>query len=525
MKKSEIPKLPNSPGCYLYKDAGEKVIYVGKAKNLKKRVLSYFLNKEKDPKTEALVKNISKIDFIVTNSETEALLLENNLIKKFKPKYNIDLKDSKSYSVIALTNESFPRLLSLRTEGLKNKKTNSKIYGPFTSGKSRDLILETLNKTFKLRTCKRLPKKKCIRYDLGLCSAPCINKISKEEYNNEVKNAELVLKGKTTELIKKLEKGMKKSSKTQDYEKALLLREKINSLENLNEKQSVERDKSYDEDILNFIVDKGKVYLALFNIHRGTLENKETYEFNQKNDFLEEFLLQYYSENKVPKRIILPTSVSNSLKEAILKLSKRKIEFINPKQGELKILLDLVKKNIEIQFFGNLEKVESLQKTLSLEFSPKVVECFDISHLSGTEVVASMVQFRNGKPDKTNYRKFKIKSFTGNDDFRAMNEVVKRRYSKLKLNNEPFPDIVIIDGGAGQLSSSIKALQEINVKLPVISLAKRLEEVYMPDGKIIRESLKDKGLLYLREIRDEAHRFAVKFQRERRSKRFFEKIP
>ncbi|MDP3965932.1 MAG: excinuclease ABC subunit UvrC [archaeon] len=525
MEKPNFSKVPESPGCYLYKDKKEGVIYVGKAKNLRKRVLSYFSGKDKDPKTKVLIKNISDFDFIATDTEVEALLLENNLIKKYSPKYNINLKDSKSYSVIELTNEPFPRLLSSRTEKVKNKKTDSEIFGPFTSGKTRDYIIGTLNKTFKLRTCKKLPQKKCIRYDLGLCSAPCINKISKEDYLKEVERAKLILKGKGTDLIKELNEEMKFFSDKEDYEKAIIVRDEIVSIKSLQERQNVERNKVYDEDILNYVLREGKVYLMVFNVHKGILENKKVFEFNFKEDFLEEFLIQFYDENDIPKKVITPEKLPKVLSEFLSSKRRGKVEVINPKKGELKELLSLVKKNIEIQYFGDLEKVEKLKETLNLQFSPGVIEFFDISHLSGTEVVASMVQFRNGKPDKSNYRKFKIKSFSGNDDFKAMNEVVKRRYYRLKSKKEPMPDLVVIDGGIGQLNSSIGALDEIGVKVPIISLAKKFEEVYLPGTESpIRFNDKDKGLLFLREIRDEAHRFAIKFQRERRTKRFFDKV-
>ena len=526
MNKLEISKIPTEPGCYLYKDFSGKIIYVGKAKNLKKRVNSYFTKNDLDSKTKALVKNISKIDFIVTNSEAEALLLENNLIKKHHPKYNINLRDSKSYSVIELTAEEFPRLISSRTEKVKERKKDSLVFGPFTSGKGRDDLLKTLNKTFKLRTCKKLPKKKCIRYDLGLCSAPCIKKISRKDYLEDVKRAVMVLKGKNSELLKNLKEEMKKNSKKKNFEKAILFRDKISAIESLNEKQNVERSKNYDEDILNYLIKDEKVYLLVFNVHKGILENKSSFEFEftKKENFLESFLIQYYDENKIPKRIILPVEVSKSVSEALGSKKGSKVEIIKPQRGELHDLLLLVKKNVEIHYFGNLEKVKELKKALSLQFSPKVVECFDISHLGGIEVVAGMVQFRNGKADKSNYRKFKIKSFIGNDDFKAMNEVVKRRYLRLKKEKTPMPDLVVIDGGAGQLSSSIKALEEIGVKLPIISLAKREEEIYFPDGRVLKLNMKNKGLLFLREIRDEVHRFVIKFQRERRSKRFFGKV-
>lgn len=524
MKKEEISFLPDLPGCYLYKDFSGKIIYIGKAKNLKKRVQSYFLDKELDSKTKALVRNIQEIEFIVTNTEVESLLLENNLIKKYSPKYNINLKDSKSYSVIEVTQEEFPRLLISRTQRIKEKKVDLDLFGPFTSGKTRDYLIDTLNRTFKIRTCKNLPKKKCIRYDLGLCSAPCIGKISRESYKKNIEKARLVLKGKGGELIKKMEKEMKLFSEKEDYERARVLRDEINSIKYLEEKQSVERSKIYDEDIINYLVKEEKVYLMVFNVNKGSLENKRSYEFDFRKDFFEEFITRYYSEGKIPKKIISPLKISDSVKEFLKKLKGSKVDIIIPKKGELKTLLDLVFKNIEIQYFGDSKKVEELKKMLNLQSDPTVIECFDISHLSGTEVVASMVQFRNGKADKSGYRKFKIKTSLGNDDFKAMNEVVKRRYLKLKLNKEPFPDLVVIDGGIGQLNSSIRSLEEIGVKIPIISLAKREEEVYLPGGeKPLKFDEKNKGLLLLRQIRDEAHRFVLKFQRERRTKKFFDK--
>lgn len=511
--------IPESPGCYLYLDKNKKIIYVGKAKNLKKRVSSYFKNKYLDSKTQALVSNIKEIDFIVTNSEVEALILENSLIKKNKPKYNIDLKDSKGYAYIHLTDEKFPRYLIAR-----NKKNKGKYFGPFISAQGRDYILQLINKTFKLRTCKKLPKRKCLRYDIGICSAPCINKISKDEYEKDVKEAELVLKGKTKELEKKLEEKMNKYSKKQEFEKALVAREKILAIQYLKEKQNVKREKKYDEDILNYLVKDETVYLMLFNIYKGTLENKKEFTFQFKENFLDEFLLRYYSENEIPKKIIIAKKVDDSIQDYLKKIKKSKVELLVPKKGELKDLLELVKRNIEIHYFGDIEKLEELKKKLRLQKNPNVIECFDISHLGGTEIVASMVQFRGGKPDKTNYRKYRIKTSQKNDDFAAMREVVQRRYSRLQKEKKEFPDLIVIDGGLGQLNSSLKSLKEIGIKIPIISLAKKFEEVYIPGIEFpLRFDPKNKARLLLEAIRDEAHRFAVKFQRERRFKKIFNK--
>lgn len=515
-------KIPTKPGCYLYSDKGGKIIYVGKAKNLKKRVSSYFNKKNLDSKTEALVKNISKIDFIVTNNELEAFLLENNLIKKNSPKYNINLKDSKSYAYIELTNEKFPGLIISREKRNLNERDIKNLFGPFVSASSRNQALDILVKTFGIRTCKKLPNKKCIRYDLGICSAPCINNISQKEYLSDVENATLALKGKNKELVLSLSKKMKESSKNQEYEKALKLKNQISSIEYLKEKQTMDRNKEYNEDIINYLISGENIYFVVFNIYKGTLENKRTFELRKEEDFFENFLSKYYAIEKIPKKIIVPKEVSKALNDFINNLKNSKVEIILPKKGELKSLLDLAKKNLEIHYLGDLEKLKELKKVLNLEEIPEIIECFDISHLGGTQVVASMVQFRNGVADKSNYRKFKIKSFEGNDDFRAMKEVVKRRYFRLKKENLEFPNLIIIDGGKGQLSSAMESLKELNLKIPIISLAKKFEEIFVPyKDDSIKLGNKDKSRLFLQSIRDEAHRFAIKFQRESRSKKIF----
>ncbi len=467
-----------------------------------------------------MLSHAKQIDFIATNSEVEAMILESNLIKKHKPKYNIDLKDSKSFAYIELTKEEFPRLTIARSQSLKQRKETGNLFGPFVSGEARNQILDIINKTFKLRTCKKVPKRKCIRYDIGICSAPCINKITKEEYLKDIEKAKLILKGKSKIVQKNLRESMDKYSKEQNYEKALIAREQLSSLEYLKEKQTVERQKKHNEDIINFISKNEKVYLMLFNIYKGTLENKKSFEFDYKDNFLEEFLIQYYSENKIPKNIVLPKKIP-MIEEYLSKIKKSKVEIMVPQKGELKNLLELVKKNIEIQYFGDTEKLDELKKRLNLQKLPEIIECFDISHLGGTEVVASMVQFRMGKPDKTNYRKFKIKSQDKNDDFASMFEVIKRRYSRLKKEKKNFPDLIVVDGGLGQLNSSIKALEEIEVRIPIVSLAKKFEEIYLPSGKILQLGEKNKARKLLEAIRNEAHRFAIKYQRERRRKSYF----
>ena len=512
----DLSKIPNNPGCYLFKDNKKKILYIGKAKNLKKRVSSYFNKKDHDSKTKVLVSKIKDIDFIVTKSEVEALILENNLIKKNSPRYNIDLKDSKRYAYLQITDEEFPRLLLARKITGKGK-----FFGPFVSGGSRDYLREFLTKTFKIRTCNKLPKKVCLRYHLKLCDGPCVYDV-KEDYLKNIDAVEKILKGKTREVAKKLKSEMKENSSKGNYEKALILRDQIKSLDWLNEKQVMERQKKYNEDVINFIKDKEKIHLMLFNVRKGILENKQEFEFENEEYFLEEFLVRFYSENPIPKEIIVPKVVDPSIPKYLRKLAKKKVKIIIPKLGEKKDLLELVKKNIEIQYFGNLDNLNELQKKLNLQEIPNVIECFDISHLGGTSTTASMVQFRNGVADKSNYRRFKIKSVEGIDDFRAMAEVVQRRYFGLQKEKKEMPNLIVIDGGIGQLHFAIDELKKLNLKIPIISLAKREEEIYLPTGKILKIDKKNKGLLLLIRIRDEAHRFAIKYNRLLRRKKIRE---
>ncbi len=505
-----ISNIPPKPGCYIYRDKKGDIIYIGKAANLKKRVSSYFHNKKLDEKTQNLVDNTKSIDFIVTRTEVEALILENNLIKKHQPKYNINLKDSKRYAYLEITDEDFPRLVLARKIG-----GNGKFFGPFVSAAERDFILEFLTKIFAIRTCNRFPKRPCLRYHIKLCDAPCAGKINSEEYREKIGNTIRVLKGNTDQVISVLDTEMKTASRKQDFETAIVLRNQVDSLGYLKERQNMERQKRYDEDIINYTVRGGKVYLMLFNIKKGTLINKEEFVFDFIEGFFEDFLNQYYSQSKERKELILPR-IDDSLKKY---LKTKNVKAIIPKRGERKKLLELVKTNISNTFFGNLEKIKLLGKALKLNDEPSVIECFDISHLSGTSTVGSMVQFRNAIPDKSNYRRFRIRTVEGIDDTSSIREVVSRRYRRLKIENKEMPNLIIIDGGKGQLNGALFSLQELNLKIPIISIAKRLEEIYFPGLQMpLKLRKKDKALLFIQEIRDEAHRFAIKYNRLLRNK-------
>lgn len=513
----DIKSLPQYPGCYLFKNKDNKVIYVGKAKNLHKRVNSYFKKNNIDIKTQAMLKHVKNLDFVVTDNEVEALVLENTLIKKHKPHYNVRLKDAKSHSYICLSDEKFPRIFIDRM-----KKTKGKYFGPFVSAQERDYILRFIKKTFAIRTCKRLPKKACLRFHIGLCDAPCAGAINYEEYQEKIDNVKMVLSGKVNDSIKKLTKEMKNFSNNNNYEKALRLRDQIKALEHLSGHQKMQREKKYDEDIINYIVRDDFVYLMVFNVYKGTLTNKNEFVFEYNNDlgFFDDFLIQFYSENPVPKEIIIPIEVDESLSLFFAKKRKRKVALTVPKKGEKKQLLDLVKKNIERVFFKNNQKTKALKKSLNLNEDPFIIECFDISHLSGTSTVGSMVLFRNGRTDKENYRRFKIRSVEGVDDFAAISEVVRRRYSRIKEENSDPPDLIVIDGGRGQLNAAWNELKKLGFNIPLVSIAKEFEEIYVPGEKeVLVLDKKDDGLHYLQEIRNEAHRFAIKYNRLLRSKK------
>lgn len=510
----DVKNLPQNSGCYLFRNKNDKVIYVGKAKNIKKRVRSYVQKKELNIKTQNMVKRVEFVDFIITDNEVEAFILENTLIKKYQPKYNIDLKDAKSYAYIRITNEDFPRILIARS-----KKGKGKFYGPFVSAKERDYVLRFLRKTFMLRTCKRMPKKPCLRYHIDLCSAPCAKRISKQDYDKEIDKVKLVLSGNTIKLIKQMKKEMNEYAKKSQFEQSLKLRNEIIAIEKLRERQNMQRQKRYNEDVVNYQIKDDKVYLILFNIYKGTLTNKDEYIFDYIEDFFDEFIIQYYSDNPIPKEIIVPKKMNDSIVSFLQTEKRGKVKITTPQKGEKKQLLELVEKNIDITFFAGVDKIDAIKTKLKLQETPVVIECFDISHLSGTSTVGSMVQFRNGKPDKNNYRRFKIRSVKNIDDFAAIAEVVRRRYVRLKNEGSELPNLIIIDGGRGQLNFALKELEKLDLKIPIISIAKQFEEIYIP-GMIhpLRLEKKDKALKFIQEIRDEAHRFAINYNKLLRKK-------
>ena len=509
----DVTTFPTHPGCYLFKDH-DVVLYVGKAKNLKNRLKNYEHTRGLDIKTRCMLQHATSVDFVVTDTEMEALLLENTLIKKHQPRYNIRLKDAKTYAYLQLTREEFPRLLLAR-----RKLGTGTFYGPFVSAQERDYILEFLRKTFVLRTCRRMPKKPCLRYHIHLCDAPCIGGISKEEYTERIKKVTMILTGHTKDVLDSMQAQMKSEASRNHFELALRLRDQIAAVERLSERQKSQREKTYNEDIIHYLVKDDQVYLMLFHIYKGTLTDKQEFVFEDHDDFFEEFIVQYYADHPVPKELIVPVSASEPLQAFLHHQKGTKVTTIVPLKGEKKQLLDLVQKNIELTFFAKTEKVRALQAALYLQDLPQVIECFDISHLSGTSMVGSMVQFRQGVPDKTNYRRFRIRSVGGIDDVAAIAEVVRRRYARLQREDAAFPDLVLIDGGRGQLNAALHELERLSVKLPVVAIAKQFEDLYLPGRpQPLRLGKKHKALMFIQEIRDEAHRFAIKYNRLLRSK-------
>jgi excinuclease ABC subunit C len=506
--------LPETSGCYLFANADGTVIYVGKAKNLKKRVASYFQEKDHDTKTRSLVAHIASVDVMVTNTETEAFLLENTLIKKHQPRYNIDLKDAKRFAGIELTGGEFPRLVIARRPG-----SDGTFFGPFVSAAERDEVFKVVKRVFHLRTCKKLPKRPCLRRHMQSCSAPCTGAISRVEYAGLVKKAAMLLKGNTGGLLDLLRQEMAERSASQDYERALAIRNEIAAITHLAERQHVERRREYDQDVIVFEATGGKVYLVVFSVELGALAGKQEFTFDASGDFFEEFLVQYYSEREPPAELVLDHNPGPALVEFFSHRKGRRVQVIVPQRGEKKNLLMLARKNLETAFFRDALKAGELGIALSLESTPSVIECFDISHLSGTAMVGSMVRFRDGKPEKGSYRRFRIQTVEGVDDVASVSEVVSRRYRHLVEDGAPLPDLVIIDGGKGQLAAARHALQSLKISIPVIAIAKREEDVYMPDAALpLRLDRKGIALHYIQEIRDEAHRFAITYNRLLRKK-------
>jgi len=547
--REKIDALPNFPGIYQFKDKTDKVIYVGKAKNLKNRVRSYFRSTVDSPKTLALVNKIVDFQLIVTDNEVEALVLENNLIKELKPKYNINLKDDKTFPYIRVTNEAFPQVFPTRNV----VKDGSKYFGPYTNVKDMKSSLRMINQTFKIRSCKYLIDsnsiakgkiKVCLDYHIKKCDGPCEGLVSEENYNKMVLNLIKVLKGKSDILIKELYNEMKIASDNYQFEKAAELRDIIKKLEVYSSKQKIVSTDFGDRDVITVAVEGKEVACTILIIREGRLVGRKQLTFfsnldEQLNQVYSSVIKLYYTEFvDIPKEIII--EVLPFEHELILDWLKikadRNVRFVVPQiKSDALSLIKMCKQNsilqlkdIQLQKMkkeGNLPYVlQALKRDLRLNVLPRKIECFDISHIQGSETVASLVVFVDGKPKKSLYRKFIIKEVEGVDDFASMREVIERRYSRLKNENETFPELIMVDGGKGQLSSAVSILNKLGfTNCNIIGLAKRWEEIFFPSDSEAQTIPKtSSSLKLLQHLRDEAHRFAITFHRERRSKRTFQ---
>lgn len=515
--RQQVKALPLKPGVYFFKAPDETILYIGKAKELRKRVSSYFAKTYTD-KTGLLVKEATSIEFIVTDTEVEALILEARLIRQHKPKYNIDLKNGVRYAYLKFTNQDFPRLLTVR----KREKDQAQYFGPFTDGTGRENSARLLRSIFKVRTCgEKLPKKVCLQFYLGNCDAPCIANISKEEYKKNVDVATSVLRGKTKMVIKQLETEMKRLSEKKMFEQAKTRRDQIRALRKFGQRQKIEMHKQYNEDVLHWINIGEKVYVQLFRVEKGNISGKQEFTFESGPEIIEQFIRQYYQTNEIPDMLIIPRPLKEQdlIAAYLTKIKGKKVSIDIPYRGRKKKILDLVYRNILFATEQEDQSLLNLRDHLNLPGVPYVIECFDISTIQGSFNVASMVQFRGGVPDKSNYRRFKIKTVQQQDDFASMAEVVRRRYTRLLKEKKPVPDLIVVDGGRGQLNAAWEVLKDLEVKVPIIGLAKKEEEIYRVETiDTLKLSKKEPGLKLLIQLRDEAHRFAITYHRLLRKK-------
>jgi len=542
LKNSHLPdnlsaivrSLPEKPGVYRYYDADGKILYVGKAKNLKKRVSSYF-NKEPDSgKLRLLVRKIRDIRFIVTETELDALLLENNLIKKLQPRYNIMLKDDKTYPWLCIKKEPFPRVFS--TRHVLND--GSEYYGPYASVRMMKTLLEIIRKLYPLRTCKLnlSPKniqkgkfKVCLEYHLGNCKAPCTGKQTEEDYAETIRQIRAIIKGNLSEVIDALRKVMLAYAEKEDFENAQLVKEKLEILENYKSKSTIVNPRIHNVDVFSILDEENQAYVNFLKVMNGSIVQAHTVEVKKKlNETPQEILTFAIADfrqrfGSQATEIIVPFKPE---------LSWENIKITLPKRGDKKQLLELSERNTKY-FRAERQKqqeltdperhsrriLEKIKQDLRLPDLPEVIECFDNSNFQGDFPVASMVQFVKAKPNKKEYRHFNIKTVTGPDDFASMEEIILRRYGRLLKEGKPLPQLIVVDGGKGQLSAAVKSLKKLGLygKVAVMGIAKKLEELYFPNDTLpLYLDKKSETLRVIQQLRDEAHRFGITHHRKRR---------
>ncbi len=531
----QIQTLPDGPGVYQYYDKEGKILYVGKAKNLKKRVSSYFNKIHDTAKTNVLVKKIVTIKHIVVPTETDALLLENNLIKTLQPRYNVLLRDDKSYPWICIKKEPFSRIFSTR----RLIKDGSEYFGPYTSFKTVNTILELIKELYPLRTCNYdLSKsniqsrkfKVCLEYHIGNCKGPCEGYESLENYQKQVDAIREILKGNFKESMKDFKKLMTDLAKEMHFEEAQKIKEKIEILENYQSRSTIVNPKITNIDVFSIVSDESAAFVNFLQISHGSIIRSHTMEIKKKLDETDEELLELAiielreRFQLLSKEIIVPFEVDLG----------DKIKVTVPQLGDKKQILDLSIRNAKFYRIEQLKQLQivdpdrhanrimaQMQKDLRLPVEPRHIECFDNSNIQGTNPVSACVVFKDGKPSKKDYRHFNIKTVEGPDDFASMTEVVYRRYKRLLDENEPLPQLIIIDGGKGQLSSALKSIDELGLrgKITIIGIAKRLEELFYPGDSIpLYLDKKSETLKVIQQLRNEAHRFGITHHRDKRSK-------
>ena len=531
-----LSSIPENPGCYIYFDEMETIIYVGKAKNLKKRVSSYFNKKIDDPKTRIMVRKINTIRYLVVETEEEAFLLENNLIKQHKPRYNIMLKDDKTYPWIVVRDEPFPRVYLTRNR--VNDKSH--YYGPYTSVVNIKFLLRLLTTIYPIRNCsyflsrENIEKKKfrlCLQYHIKRCFGPCMNYQSEDDYNKNIRSIEEILKGNISSVSRQVYKEMMILSENLQFEAAEFLKEKYRILENYSAKSVIVSPSLTNIDVFSFDGYETSVFINYLHISSGAIVQGYTIEYKVQLDEPKEQILGMGI-------IEIRTRFGSNSKEIIVPfipdIELKSVEFIVPQRGEKKQLLILSEKNVQQYKLDQIKQAEklnpeqrqtrimkTLQNDLHLKELPVHVECFDNSNIQGTNPVSACVVFKMAKPAKKEYRHFNIKTVTGPDDFQSMYETVSRRYSRLIEESQSLPQLIVIDGGKGQLHAATDALKELNLygKISIIGIAKRLEEIYFPEDPIpLYLDKNSESLKLIQQLRDEAHRFGISFHRKKRSK-------
>lgn len=535
--RDRLKKVPLQPGVYIFKDSEGQVIYVGKAKLLRNRLRSYFQSGDKlEPKVRALMNRVASFDFIVTSSEMEALLLEDNLIKAHHPRYNILLRDDKTYPYLKLTiTDTYPRLTMVR----EKKDGVSRYFGPYTDAASLRETMHVLGSIFRLRSCKTFNRRErpCLNHDIGRCLGPCVGKVNPEDYHNLVAGLIAFMEGDYLQLVKNSEMQMKEAAANLEFERAARLRDQVQSLKKLGEKQQVALASPLNLDLAALIKAERSALGLIFKIRRGKLISKDSFwltRFMEENEAeMMEFLMRshFTESHDIAEEVLVNHLPANRelLGEWFKERSGHRVEIKTPIKGEKRRLMEMVENNAQLLMEEQVSQEDKkerlllhLSRVLDLETVPERIECYDVSHLGGTETVASMVVFTHAAADKKAYRRFKIKQ-EQNDDYSSLAETLQRRFQEARKGNPNFlpePDLLVIDGGLGQLHAVQKILDELGEDVAVISLAKKREEIFRPDRS---ESLilprRDEGLQLLQRLRDEAHRFAISYNRQRRSKK------